>query len=153
MSRGRPSVYSPDLAEIICTRLSEGESLVEICESEEMPVRSTVYLWALRNQDFSDKYRRAREMQADSMIDDTQKIADNATPENWTVARLRVQTRQWAASKLAPKKYGTLQQVDMTVSKATVKRDPKTVEAARTVDKGEWDKRFSNKPNGNGVAH
>lgn len=34
----------------------------------------------------------AREQQADSLADDCQAIADAATPENWTVAQLRVQS-------------------------------------------------------------
>src|SRR5262245_23405385 len=33
-------------------------------------------------------------------------IADAATQENCNVARLRVDTRKWAAARLAPKKYG-----------------------------------------------
>lgn len=32
-------------------------------------------------------------------------IADKATPENVSVARLQVDTRKWAAARLAPKKY------------------------------------------------
>lgn len=146
---GRPTDYAPDIAERICLRLSEGESLNKICKDDKMPARSTVYLWALLHREFSDKYRRAREMQADSLVDDSQDIADAATPEDWTVARLRVATRQWAASKLAPRKYGNLQQVDMTVTKAAVKRDPKEVEEQRLGRKGDWAHKHTNgKANG-----
>ena len=144
MAGGRPTDYSTALADEICIRLSEGESLRKICGSDDMPVRSTVYLWALRIREFSDRYRRAREMQADSIIDDTQEIADAATPDDWTVARLRVHTRQWAASKLAPKKYGNLQHVDMTVMKAVVKREPKEIEAERMAKKDTWQHSHSN---------
>lgn len=145
---GRPTTYNETLAETICQRLAEGESLVAICRDGSMPARGTIYRWARDIKEFQDRYRVAREQQADSMIDDTQAIADAATSEDWTVARLRVQTRQWAASKLAPKKYGNLQTVDMTVSQAVVKRDPKTVEAKRNAQKSDWEKSHGNGADG-----
>jgi hypothetical protein len=33
-------------------------------------------------------------------------LADQATPENWQVVKLRIWARQWRAAKLAPRKYG-----------------------------------------------
>ena len=48
----------------------------------------------------------AREAQADKFFKDCIEIADAATQENCNVARLRVDTRKWAAARLAPKKYG-----------------------------------------------
>ena len=49
---------------------------------------------------------RAREAQADKFFSECIEIADTATQENCNVARLRVDTRKWAAARLAPKKYG-----------------------------------------------
>jgi hypothetical protein len=49
---------------------------------------------------------RAREAQADKLFKESLEIADKATPENVNVARLQVDTRKWAAARLAPKKYG-----------------------------------------------
>ena len=49
---------------------------------------------------------RAREEQADKFFKECIEIADAATQENCNVARLRVDTRKWAAARLAPKKYG-----------------------------------------------
>lgn len=40
------------------------------------------------------------------MVDDTVDLADEATPENVHVVKLRIWARQWRAAKLAPKKYG-----------------------------------------------
>jgi hypothetical protein len=48
---------------------------------------------------------RAREAQADKFFKECIEIADAATQENCNVARLRVETRKWAAARLAPKKY------------------------------------------------
>ena len=144
----RPSEYDDTIAEEICRRLAEGESLRKICNSDHMPSRVTVYAWAQRYPAFLNQYRVAREQQADSMIDDAQDIADAADEKTWTVARLRVQTRQWAASKLAPKKYGNLQTVDMTVSQAVVKRDPKDIETKRNATKAVWEKSHGNGADG-----
>jgi hypothetical protein len=41
-------------------------------------------------------------------------IADNATNEDYNVARLKIDSRKWRASKLAPKVYGERQEVDLT---------------------------------------
>ena len=42
---GRPSTYTPEIAEIICRRLADGESLRMICAVAPMPTRQTVRNW------------------------------------------------------------------------------------------------------------
>lgn len=103
---GRPTDYNDDVADAICERLADGESLRTICADGSMPNRVTVYRWLFKHAEFSNQYARAREMQAETMADEMQNIADDATAENVQVARLRIDTRKWAASKLLPKKYG-----------------------------------------------
>src|SRR5262249_48360017 len=56
--------------------------------------------------DFRDQYARAREAQAGKFFNECIEIADTAKQENCNVARLRVDTRKWAAARLAPRKYG-----------------------------------------------
>ena len=58
------------------------------------------------NEDFLERYARAHEAQADKFFKECIEIADAATQKNCNVARLRVDTRKWAAARLAPKKYG-----------------------------------------------
>ncbi len=142
MSAGRPSDYTPELAEKILTRLADGESLNSICKSEGIPSRVTVYSWLLKNDDFLNKYRAAREQQADSLADDTLAIADVATPENWTVARLQVQVRQWAAAKMAPRKYGERldQYIKQDTTFRTVSDKPEDTPEARDA----WNKTHGN---------
>jgi hypothetical protein len=117
---GRPSKYSEELADEICLRLSFGEGLVKICKLDHMPARSTVMLWLLKMPGFSDKYALAREAQADYLLEELIDIADDkendtyedakgnirVDHENVNRSRLRVDTRKWVISKLAPKKYG-----------------------------------------------
>jgi hypothetical protein len=117
----RPSDYTQQIADVICERLADGESLRSICKSDSMPDKATVFRWLYVNEAFRDQYARAREEQAESYVDEMVSISDEectiiTTEEGNTevkfdstaVARnkLRVDTRKWAAIKLLPRKYG-----------------------------------------------
>lgn len=120
MPAGRPTDYNTDIADKICEKLSDGESLKAICEPEEMPTRSTIYRWLSLHEEFSDMYTRAREEQAETLADEIIAIADEKTtdwlmdkegnerPNNEAIqrSRLRVDARKWVAAKLKPRKYG-----------------------------------------------
>ena len=116
MPGGRPTSFTPEIAEEICERLSKGESLRTICESDAqtgdgwMPGETTVRRWLAGDEDWNEEFRRqyaqAREAQADHMFDRAWTIAQNAKPEDVQVARLQVDTIKWQTGKLAPKKYG-----------------------------------------------
>lgn len=119
---GRPTDFSQELADRLCERLADGESLRSICEEDEMPNKATVFRWLAKFPDFSDQYARARETQADSLFDEILAIADDGRndwmkrhgdDERWVEngealrrSQLRVDARKWMAGKLRPKKYG-----------------------------------------------
>ena len=134
---GRPTAYTKELAAEICTRISNGEALRQICMEEDMPVQSSVYLWLTKHPEFAEMYTRAREDQADTLADEIQAIADQMPMEttdkdgntrfdsayiNWM--RLRVDARKWVAAKLKPRKYGD------RVELAGDKDNPLKIEAA-----------------------
>ena len=73
---GRPSDYSEEFADLICSKIANGQGLVKICKEEGMPARSTVMLWIFKNKSFSDKYAQARESQADYYFEEMLEIAD-----------------------------------------------------------------------------
>ena len=118
------STYTKQMADIICIRLSEGESLKEIVRSEGMPDRATVYRWLLEQPQFCDMYTRAREEQADTLADEIIAIADESPEINEirdkhgdvvdvkidsgyvAYQKQRIEARKWTAMKLKPKKYG-----------------------------------------------
>lgn len=116
----RPSDYTQETADLICERISEGESLRKICADDEMPNKATVFRWLAAHAEFRDQYAHAREAQADSLADEILDIADDSRldtyiDENGNTrtdqevigrSRLRVDARKWLASKMAPKKYG-----------------------------------------------
>ena len=110
--RGRPSIFSPELAERLCERLADGETLRAICRDEGMPDERTVRRWALDDvEGFSTQYARAREIGYQSMADDLTEIAD-AKDGDPARDRLRVDTRKWLISKALPKIYGDKQQIE-----------------------------------------
>ena len=124
MTAGRPSAYSPEIAEKIIERLIGGESLRQILKVEGMPGKSTVMRWLSTYPEFRDHYARARELQADALLDEILEIADDSSGditwikradgppirrvnyENIRRARLQINARFWMVARLAPKKYG-----------------------------------------------
>lgn len=101
---GRPTIYTQALADEICERLSHGETLRKMVLDEHMPASSAVYRWLDSNQSFKEQYAQARVKQADYYAE---MIVDEAFgSHDASIGRLRMDALKWAASKIAPKKYG-----------------------------------------------
>ncbi len=94
-----------------------------------MPAVSTVCLWNLQDREgFAEHYARARQMQAEILIDEIVSISDESSKdyviddqgkktvdqENINRSRLRVDTRKWFASKVLPKIYGDYQRTEIS---------------------------------------
>ncbi len=117
---GRPSVYSPELAELICARMAEGESLRGIVRRPGMPSAASVQLWLHEREDFRALYALAAEHRAESLADEALEIADDALADaaeprdrlSW--ARLRIDTRKWRVAIMTPKVFGRPPKDDRT---------------------------------------
>ena len=129
---GRPTKYTQELADIICVRLSCGESMRSIARDEDFPAMSTLFLWLRVHPIFSEQYTKAKHESADALYEDIIDIVDNQvsqpvlvegapvevdgktvmTVDNASVAhaRLRVDSRKWCAARMQPKKYGDNQE-------------------------------------------
>jgi hypothetical protein len=121
----------------ICESIADGQSLLEICKSDDMPSRSTVCLWLAEDATLSDNYARACEMRADAIFEEILEIADDAS-NDWMArndngevqldsehvqrSRLRIDARKWVLARMAPAKYGDRLSVDANVN-ATVTDD------------------------------
>ena len=99
-----------------------------------MPDKATIFRWLLaeEHKDFSNQYRRARDIQADVLFDEIHQIADTPQKGTKTVRRgegdnstvetteadmiehrrLQIDACKWLIGKMAPKKYGDKQQVE-----------------------------------------
>lgn len=111
---GRPSNYTFELAQTICEKIADGDSLRSICNDENMPNRTTVLRWLEANPEFAAIHARAREAQADVMDDKIMSTADACTPEDANAARVKIEAYKWRAARLAPKRYGDTSKLALT---------------------------------------
>lgn len=104
----RPSSFNASLAESICLKIADGQSLRSICEDEDYPDRSTVFRWLgdPDNNDFRDQYARAREASAhaDDIAHYARQAADGKIEP--AAARAAIDGLKWSAGKRMPKVYG-----------------------------------------------
>lgn len=127
---GRPTKYTPELGELICSLMCDGDKpkgLSEVARDSRVNISdSAIYRWVIKYDDFREKYAHARKVQADRLawsakevaahalelsLDDKLVIAklDIAGPymhAKMAQARLMVDTLKWMAGKLHPAKYG-----------------------------------------------
>lgn len=104
-----PFNWTEEIENDVLTGLMAGKPLTEVCGQDRddwMPSESTVYKRLASDEEFAEKYARARQVQAHREFEEIREIADAADPENVAVARLRIDARKWRASKMAPKVYG-----------------------------------------------
>lgn len=135
MPGGRPTTYTEELASEMCERIACGESVRAVCKDKGMPVLSTFFLWLSKHDEFSKQYAKAKELSIEALAEEMFDIADNggndwievngdsdsksaykANGENIQRSKLRVDTRKWYLSKIAPKKYGESQRIEHDVS-------------------------------------
>lgn len=124
-SRGRPSKYTPAIAEQICARLAKGEPLAVICRDEGMPADRTVRDWQEADEAFSAAIARARIDGFDALAAQCLEIADDDSRdweavrdseghvtgvkvdgEHVSRAKLKIETRLKLLAKWDPKRYG-----------------------------------------------
>jgi len=136
---GRPEVFTKELGDVVCERLSLGESMRSIARDPDMPGITTLFKWIRTDDEFAAQYDRAKEESADAIYDEIQEIADDGT-NDWVEqhgddaakaayklngesiqrSRLRVDTRKWMASKMKPKRYGDRQIIDQTTTTVAI---------------------------------
>lgn len=107
---GRPSMYTPELADEICRRLSASSyGLREVCQADDMPDQSTICDWVRKHESFAQAYAQARENLGHNAAELAVEHALTATDAQ--LGRLKYDASKWFASKLTPKVYGEASQV------------------------------------------
>lgn len=115
---GRPSLYSPELADEICDAIASSE--LGLChlvdKNPHWPDRANIFMWVRKHPDFRDKYYKAKEDQTEvcveymhEVMNEPHKIIDENTGYtkiDVPMLRLKMDTMKWHASKLKPKKFG-----------------------------------------------
>lgn len=113
---GAPSLpYNEVVADLFLERMEAGEPISTICGTNGIPSWPTIRKWKRVNPEFASQYALAREASAESCemnaISEAQAAVDG---ESAQVARIRVDTWKWAASKRNPRAYGD--KMDINVS-------------------------------------
>lgn len=78
---GRPSTYTPELAERICDLIREGKSERQICKMPGMPDAVTLRRWKDTNPEFCTHSARAREASAEKFNDELLELQANLNNE------------------------------------------------------------------------
>lgn len=122
---GRPSDYTEELGSILCAQIAMGMSLRTVCKGEDAPSAVTFFTWLRKHPEFLTQYEAAKAESAAALAEELLDIADDGTNDWMEIhdkdgacvgykvngehvqrSRLRLDTRKWLLSKLAPKKYG-----------------------------------------------
>lgn len=132
MPAGRPTIRTEEIIDAILNGIVEGRSLTSILKSDDkFPDYCTFMRWLDKDAELSQKYAKAKEVQADYLAEELLEISDDGkndwmevhdpdnpgwkfNGEHYQRSRLRVDTRKWIASKLKPKKYGEKIQNQLT---------------------------------------
>jgi len=67
---GAPTIFSKELADLICERMITKRSLLKVCDDEDIPSYSTVNIWLNKYTEFHSNYVRAREEAYERYADD-----------------------------------------------------------------------------------
>jgi hypothetical protein len=122
------STYTPELADEICERIANGETLRAICRDSHMPTYRSVYRWREAYPEFASRLAHARDCGADVIAEEALEIADTTklgertedSEQGKKVVRedmlghrkLQIETRLKLLAVWFPRKYG--QRIDMT---------------------------------------
>lgn len=111
---GRPSGYTEKIANELCKRISEGETITAICKAMGFSTES-VYRWADKYPDFRERYDRARKDQATSLISQlVDEFQANLTNENALAARTKSDLFRWIAARANPGSFGDTKRIELS---------------------------------------
>lgn len=112
-SVGAPVKYSEKLADEICRRLMNGETLSKICDSLKI-TQAAFYSWLPERPKLVEKYNASKKLQASSLLN--QLIDEVSTLQNdqALAARVRSDLIKWYASKVSPSEYGDVKRLELS---------------------------------------
>ena len=115
-SKGRPSLFTEDLATRIAEAIAQGATLLELCAEPGMPDRRQVQRWVAQNPAFAALIARARTEAADAVDEEIMRIAMASTPETAVSDRVKIDALKWRAGHLNRFRYGDKAQIDVNTT-------------------------------------
>jgi hypothetical protein len=110
----------PAIFNRICREVGSGKSLRKVLKGKGMPSMHKLFDELERRPELGQQYARARQKGIEHHIDGIIDLADTANAENAHAVRLKVDTRKWIASKILPRIYGDMRQLDVRVTQADI---------------------------------
>jgi hypothetical protein len=101
------AAYDADKAREFCARLADGVPLQAIVRTPDMPVMATISDWRGRKE-FRTQFARARQQQAESLVDEIIEISSALRDAKATgagdmaLAKLRIDTLKWLVARATP---------------------------------------------------
>lgn len=117
---GRPSLYSLEIGQEICDRISDGELLIEICNESGMPAARTVRTWAREITEFRPIYACARVERVRTWVERIVFLSRDAIKHahgkpgtgeagaKVQAIKLEIDTLKWLIAKELASEYGDL---------------------------------------------
>lgn len=111
---GQPTLRSPELIQDIVERIACGESLMQVCQDDDMPGYSTIQRWCMNDRALLDRIDEAYEFHARTMDD----LADDilaggpTSTGNFRRDEARVAHLRWRLGKINRRRFGDKVQVD-----------------------------------------
>ena len=115
--RGQPTKDNKKIGEEVCNLIMTGMSVTKICLLDNMPPRSTLNGWLVKNTDFSYRYAQALQFRThlkaeerheliDSAFNDIKNLPQNVPSNVWiTLVKEQIRAIEWDAERLAAKRY------------------------------------------------
>ena len=102
--RGRPSSYTGNKARHICNQMARGRSLESICSDEKMPSLKTIFNWLDEEhpsfqEKFLDKYRIARWIQLDLILEKVKQLIDRLESEAIVLPKVITDEKKYALAR------------------------------------------------------
>jgi hypothetical protein len=104
---GRPSDYTPEIADTICERVVM-RPLHQVAKDDDMPSETAIYSWLGKHPDFATKYARAKEIRAHRRAEQVDQIMEDlkAGRVDHQQARVMLDAIKWQTGKEAPRVFG-----------------------------------------------
>lgn len=111
---GRPSDYTPQKADNLCSLISGGKSLATAAKELKL-TRPAIYRWLAEEATFRNNYGIAMQERADYLFEELDDYEQMLIREEMSVGVFRsiVDKRKWQLARMSPKKYGDTNTIDI----------------------------------------
>ena len=112
-SVGRPTTYTQKMADDFCKRITEGQTITRACKDLGISLMA-IYRWRDKYPEFRERYTRAKEDQATSLISQlVDEFQDNLTNENALAARTKSDLYRWIAARQNPAEFSDVKKIEL----------------------------------------